>query len=109
MEPAAEGEGAVLLVKWEGVQLQLAGQHSLDGPVVLHEPGGVDVDVGDGRGLSLVHAARTHTHKDNIIVCIYCLYIVLFSRCFHPEQRTDCIWEQVAVWHLGRGCVDVNE
>lgn len=53
-----EGEGAVLLVERKGVHLQVTGRHRLDGPVVLHRPRGVDVDVGDGWGLALVHAGR---------------------------------------------------
>lgn len=60
MKPAAEGQTAVLLVKWKGVHLQAAGQRHLHGPVVLHRAGGVDVDVGDRRGLPFVHAGITH-------------------------------------------------
>lgn len=55
MKPAAEGEAAVLLIEREGVHLQAAGQHHLHGPVVLHRAGGVDVHVGDRRGLPGVH------------------------------------------------------
>lgn len=58
MQPAAEAQAAVLLVEGEGEHLQAAGQHRLHGPEVLHPAGGVDVDVGDGRGLAAVHAGK---------------------------------------------------
>lgn len=60
MEPAAEREAAVLLVEREGVHLQAAGHGHLHGPVVPHRAGGVDVDVGDGRGLARVDTGMEH-------------------------------------------------
>lgn len=60
MKPAAEGKTAVLLVKWKGVHLKAAGQHHLHGPVVLHWARGVDIHIGDRRGLPFVHAGNTH-------------------------------------------------
>lgn len=62
VQPAAEREAAVLLVKREGVHLQTARHHRLHGPVVPHRARGVNVDVGDRGGLPLVNAGDTHTH-----------------------------------------------
>lgn len=60
MQPTAEREAAVLLVKREGVHLQTAGHHHLHGPVVPHRARGVNVDVGDRGGLPLVNTGDKH-------------------------------------------------
>ena len=61
MKPAAEGQSAVLLIEREGVQLQVTCRHHLDGFVVLHHPGRVDIHIGDGRGLPYIHTNRGKT------------------------------------------------
>lgn len=60
VQPAAEGEAAVLLVKGEGVHLQAAGHRHLHGPVVPHPAWGVHVDVRDRWRLARVDAGREH-------------------------------------------------
>lgn len=55
MEPAAEGQSAVLLVKGKGINLQVTGRDHLDGFVVLHHPRGVNIHIWDNRGFALIH------------------------------------------------------
>lgn len=55
VQPAGEGEGAVLHVEGEVVDVQAAGSHHLDGFEVLHLPVMADVNVGDVWGLSNIH------------------------------------------------------
>lgn len=60
VQPAAEREAAVLLVKGEGVHLQAAGHRHLHGPVVPHPARGVHIYVGDRRRLARVHTGKEH-------------------------------------------------
>lgn len=55
VQPAGEGERAVLDVEGEVVDVQAAGGHHLDGFEVLHLPMMADVNVGDVWGLSNIH------------------------------------------------------
>lgn len=55
VQPAGEGERAVLDVEGEVVDVQAAGSHHLDGFEVLHLPVMADVDIGDVWGLSNIH------------------------------------------------------
>lgn len=55
VQPAGEGERAVLHVEGEVVDVQAAGGHHLDGLEVLHLPVVANVDVGDGGGLANIH------------------------------------------------------
>lgn len=55
VQPAGEGERAVLDVEGEVVDVQAAGSHHLDGFEVLHLPVMADVNVGDVWGLSNIH------------------------------------------------------
>jgi len=57
VQPAGEGERAVLDVEGEVVDVQAAGGHHLDGFEVLHLPVVANVDVGDVGGPSDIHAA----------------------------------------------------
>lgn len=61
VQPAGEGERAVLDVEGEIVDIQAAGGHHLDGLQVLHLPVVADIDVGDIGGLANVHAGG---HRD---------------------------------------------
>lgn len=57
VEPALEGQAALLHVKGEVVDVEAAGRDHLDGLVVAHQPLVSHVDVRDVGRLSHVHAA----------------------------------------------------
>lgn len=90
MKPAAEGQSAVLLIEGEGVQLQITCRHHLDGFVVLHHPGRVDIHIGDGRGLPYIHTNRGKNMtygEDKSSSCLQ--YCMLNMRHSDPGQHTS--------------------
>lgn len=58
VQPAGEGQGAVLNVEGEVVDVQAAGGHHVEGLVVLHLTVMPDIDVGDVWRLAHIHAGR---------------------------------------------------
>ena len=68
MEPALEGQAAVLDVEGEVVDVEGAGGDHLDGLVVAHQALVGHVDVGNIRGLAHVYAEEReggrHTQRD---------------------------------------------
>lgn len=57
MQPALEGEAAVLHIKWEVVDVERAGCDHLDGLVVAHKPVVCDINIRNVGRLPHVHAA----------------------------------------------------
>ena len=83
MEPALEGEAAVLDVKGKAVDVEGAGGDHLDGLVVAHQALVGHVDVGNVRGLAHVYAEvrerETDTRKEmsqNVMEVMVANYMV---------------------------------
>lgn len=58
MQPAGEGQGAVLHIKGEVIDVKAAGRHHLQGLVVLDFAVVMHIHIRDVRRLSHVHAAQ---------------------------------------------------